>query len=141
MKHRWSKGKKEAKLPNGQKIIFLQVGGRTSAVVPSVQKKTGAVAADVQDSGSPADKDEPEDNKEEADVVEKGKKRKFLSTKQTKSNSKQVKKRSKTEAGDSDKEERKKSEKESITYEHAEQTNDPEGRHSNRRRSARLSRS
>ena len=41
MEHRWKKGKGESKLPNGEKIIFLTVGGRTSAVVPSVQKKTG----------------------------------------------------------------------------------------------------
>ncbi|KAK8434946.1 putative formamidopyrimidine-DNA glycosylase, partial [Phyllosticta citricarpa] len=48
MKHRWGKGKKnDSKLPNGDKIIFLKVGGRTSAVVPSVQKKTGKVAGDV----------------------------------------------------------------------------------------------
>lgn len=48
MKHRWGKGKKDGgKLPNGAKITFLKVGGRTSAVVPSVQKKTGAVAGDV----------------------------------------------------------------------------------------------
>ncbi|CAL3962772.1 hypothetical protein PZA11_000166 [Diplocarpon coronariae] len=48
-KHRWGKGKKDAAttLPNGQKITFLTVGGRTSCVVPSVQKKTGAVAGDV----------------------------------------------------------------------------------------------
>lgn len=48
MKHRWNKGKKNANvLPNGEKIIHLKVGGRTSAVVPSVQKKTGPVAGDV----------------------------------------------------------------------------------------------
>lgn len=48
MKHRWSKGKKEgSKLPTGEKIAFLKVGGRTSAIVPSVQKKTAAVAGDV----------------------------------------------------------------------------------------------
>jgi formamidopyrimidine-DNA glycosylase len=48
-KHRWGKGKKDApnKLPNGEKIVFITVGGRTSAVVPSVQRKTGAVAGDV----------------------------------------------------------------------------------------------
>lgn len=48
-KHRWGKGKKDApnKLPNGEKIVFLTVGGRTSAVVPSVQKKTGPVAGDA----------------------------------------------------------------------------------------------
>ncbi|KAF2638011.1 hypothetical protein P280DRAFT_456786 [Massarina eburnea CBS 473.64] len=48
MKHRWDKGKKNGgKLPNGDKVTFLTVGGRTSAVVPSVQKKTGTVAGDV----------------------------------------------------------------------------------------------
>lgn len=48
MRHRWGKGKEGGgRLPNGDKIIFLKVGGRTSAVVPSVQKKTGPVAADV----------------------------------------------------------------------------------------------
>ncbi|MCJ1387549.1 hypothetical protein MMC18_000392 [Xylographa bjoerkii] len=48
-KHRWGKGKKDSKnqLPNGAKIVFMTVGGRTSAVVPSVQKKTGKVAGDV----------------------------------------------------------------------------------------------
>lgn len=48
-KHRWGKGKKNqpAVLPNGDKITFLTVGGRTSAVVPAVQKKTGAVAKDI----------------------------------------------------------------------------------------------
>ena len=51
--HRWGKGKKDAptKLPNGAAITFLTVGGRTSCVVPSVQKKTGAVAADIDTNG------------------------------------------------------------------------------------------
>lgn len=49
--HRWGKGKKDASttLPNGAKITFLTVGGRTSCVVPSVQKKTGAVAGDLKE--------------------------------------------------------------------------------------------
>ena len=48
MKHRWGKGKEGGdKLPNGDRIVHLKVGGRTSAVVPSVQKKTGQVAADA----------------------------------------------------------------------------------------------
>ncbi|KAI0537395.1 formamidopyrimidine-DNA glycosylase [Xylaria digitata] len=53
--HRWGKGKKDAAktLPNGEKIIFVTVGGRTSCVVPSRQKKTGRVAAGVK-------KEEPE---------------------------------------------------------------------------------
>ncbi|CAG8906591.1 unnamed protein product [Penicillium egyptiacum] len=48
-KHRWGKGKKNhpTVLPNGDKITFLTVGGRTSAVVPAVQKKTGPVAKDI----------------------------------------------------------------------------------------------
>ncbi|OQE43122.1 hypothetical protein PENCOP_c003G08464 [Penicillium coprophilum] len=48
-KHRWGKGKKNqpAALPNGDKITFLTVGGRTSAVVPAVQKKTGPVAKEI----------------------------------------------------------------------------------------------
>jgi formamidopyrimidine-DNA glycosylase len=47
-KHRWSKGKKNqpSVLPNGNKIVFLTVGGRTSAVVPSVQ---GPVAKEISD--------------------------------------------------------------------------------------------
>ena len=51
-KHRWGKGKKDAfnKLPSGERIVFVTVGGRTSAVVPSVQKKTGPVAGDVKGS-------------------------------------------------------------------------------------------
>ena len=50
-KHRWAKGKKDSatKLPNGSKFVFLTVGGRTSCVVPSVQKKTGPVKKDVED--------------------------------------------------------------------------------------------
>lgn len=49
--HRWGKGKKNqpSVLPNGEKIVFLTVGGRTSAVVPSVQKKTEIVSKDVSD--------------------------------------------------------------------------------------------
>ncbi|KAI4687675.1 uncharacterized protein J4E88_003266 [Alternaria novae-zelandiae] len=60
MKHRWGKGKKEAqKLPTGEKITFLKVGGRTSAIVPSVQKKTAAVAGDVSEG---ADEDDVEED-------------------------------------------------------------------------------
>ncbi|KAI1174336.1 formamidopyrimidine-DNA glycosylase [Nemania sp. FL0916] len=49
--HRWGKGKKDAatKLPSGEKIIFVTVGGRTSCVVPSRQKKTGRVVAGVKE--------------------------------------------------------------------------------------------
>lgn len=69
MKYRWSKGKKDsAKLPNGAKITFLKVGGRTSAIVPSVQKKTAAVAGDVDE--------EAEDQSEEEVKPKKSVKRK-----------------------------------------------------------------
>lgn len=48
-KHRWGKGKKDSSktLPSGEKIMFLTVGGRTSAVIPSIQKKTGPVAKEM----------------------------------------------------------------------------------------------
>lgn len=67
-KHRWGKGKKDSvtTLPNGAKITFLTVSGRTSCVIPSVQKKTGAVAGDVKevDNGDhqPAAKKAPKNN-------------------------------------------------------------------------------
>lgn len=52
--HRWGKGKKDSSttLPNGQKFVYLTVGGRTSCVVPSVQKKTGPVTGDVKKEAS-----------------------------------------------------------------------------------------
>ncbi|KAL8657002.1 MAG: hypothetical protein Q9226_002358 [Calogaya cf. arnoldii] len=68
-KHRWGKGKKDAtqRLPNGAQIKFVTVGGRTSAIVPSVQKKTGEVAADVKDKDSEdengAEDDDPAERK------------------------------------------------------------------------------
>jgi formamidopyrimidine-DNA glycosylase len=83
MKYRWDKGKKDSNvLPNGEKIVHLKVGGRTSAVVPSVQKKTAAVAgdvdsADVSESEKPAKgrkrkvKSEEEDEEEEKKPVAK----------------------------------------------------------------------
>ncbi|KIV98904.1 formamidopyrimidine-DNA glycosylase [Verruconis gallopava] len=58
VKHR-AKGKKGAGvLPNGDKIIHLTVGGRTSAVVPSVQKKTGPVAGDADEQDEQDEEDE-----------------------------------------------------------------------------------
>jgi len=67
MRHRWNKGKKNANvLPNGEKIIHLKVGGRTSAVVPSVQKKTGPVAGDVTSQDL---KDEEADDDEEEEEI------------------------------------------------------------------------
>jgi formamidopyrimidine-DNA glycosylase len=78
MKHRWGKGKKDGgKLPNGAKITFLKVGGRTSAVVPSVQKKTAAVAGDVSESG-----DEDEGGEEDAKPKKAAPKRKGKAVKE-----------------------------------------------------------
>jgi formamidopyrimidine-DNA glycosylase len=84
MKYRWDKGKKASNvLPNGEKIVHLTVGGRTSAVVPSRQKKTAAVAGDIDSDeadSKPAkwrkrkSKDEDEDSAdvEEAPATKKG---------------------------------------------------------------------
>ena len=71
-KHRWSKGKKDApqKLPNGEKIVFLTVGGRTSAVVPSVQKKTGPVAKEMDEALSDRDTKAPKGKKRKVKAEE-----------------------------------------------------------------------
>ncbi|KAI9781546.1 MAG: hypothetical protein M1816_002261 [Peltula sp. TS41687] len=63
MKYRWGKGKKKNQLPTGEKITYVKVGGRTSAVVPSLQKKTGPVAGDVEGYGDTNEtKNEDSDN-------------------------------------------------------------------------------
>ncbi|CAK4031555.1 related to formamidopyrimidine-DNA glycosylase [Lecanosticta acicola] len=68
MKYRWGKGKKDSNvLPNGEKIVHLKVGGRTSAIVPSVQKKTSGLSGDV---------DLKDDDEEEEEKPAKGRKRK-----------------------------------------------------------------
>ncbi len=74
-KHRWGKGKKDApkSLPNGEKITFLTVGGRTSAVVPSVQKKTDPVAKEMTEAERGG---EVEEEKPKANGAKAGKKRK-----------------------------------------------------------------
>jgi formamidopyrimidine-DNA glycosylase len=98
MKHRWDKGKKASNvLPNGEKIVHLTVSGRTSAIVPSVQKKTGNVAGDVkaealesddEDTKKPAkgrkrkakvEKDEEEDEEEEVMPAKKQRGKKAVS--------------------------------------------------------------
>lgn len=67
-KHRWGKGKKDASttLPNGEKIVFLTVGGRTSAVIPSVQKKTGPVAKEIDDTEDAGEEAAPKKPKKAA---------------------------------------------------------------------------
>jgi len=87
MKYRWDKGKKNgSKLPNGAKITFLKVGGRTSAIVPSVQKKTGAVAGDITEEAEEADGDEEESVK----IRTKGRKRKSRAKEEDDSESEEV---------------------------------------------------
>lgn len=79
MKYRWGKGKKINQLPTGEKITFLTVGGRTSAIVPSVQKKTGPVAGDVErgdDSNDTKNDDSDNQNGAEEDKSEVKQKRK-----------------------------------------------------------------
>ncbi|KAK5653378.1 hypothetical protein OQA88_9071 [Cercophora sp. LCS_1] len=46
--YRWAKGSKEpSRLPNGERLAFVTVGGRTSCYAPGVQKKSGRVAAGI----------------------------------------------------------------------------------------------
>lgn len=96
MKYRWDKGKKGEvnKLPNGNKIVHLKVGGRTSAIVPAVQKKTAAVAGDVASSeGLPSEEEADEGlDVEPAPPESSGKKRK-ASTKIVKEDSEEAPKR------------------------------------------------
>lgn len=76
--HRWGKGKKDAPgtLPNGAKITFLTVGGRTSCVVPSVQKKTGAVAGEIKQESKDGEDGGVEAKEEVDEAKENGKKSK-----------------------------------------------------------------
>ncbi|KAK6005278.1 hypothetical protein QM012_008057 [Aureobasidium pullulans] len=76
MKYRWDKGKKDKNvLPNGDKIVHLKVGGRTSAIVPRLQKKTGKVAGDV-DSADEVSEDAADSQEEAAPKKTKAKKAK-----------------------------------------------------------------
>lgn len=54
-RHRWGKGKKDSPnmLLNGAKISFITVGGRTTAVVASVQKKSEVSAGPEEASDEP----------------------------------------------------------------------------------------
>lgn len=47
--HRWGKGKGAGTLPNGEKLAWITVGGRTSCYAPAVQKKTGHVAPGIKE--------------------------------------------------------------------------------------------
>ncbi|EXM09424.1 Formamidopyrimidine-DNA glycosylase N-terminal domain-containing protein [Fusarium oxysporum II5] len=67
--YRWGKGAKGAaiKLPNGEKLAFITVGGRTSCYAPGVQKKTGNTA--------PGIKEEPLEEKAESKAPKKSRKK------------------------------------------------------------------
>ncbi|KAL6361809.1 hypothetical protein LRP88_05285 [Fusarium phalaenopsidis] len=49
--YRWGKGSKgtATKLPNGEKLAFITVGGRTSCYAPGVQKKTGRTPTGIKE--------------------------------------------------------------------------------------------
>lgn len=71
--HRWSKGKtadSQPRLPTGEKLAFLTVGGRTSCYAPELQKKVGAGktnGAGGKKGKGKGTKDEDEDNVAEED--------------------------------------------------------------------------
>ncbi|KAF3929183.1 hypothetical protein AA313_de0202493 [Arthrobotrys entomopaga] len=65
-KYRWGKGKKGNKLPSGEKIDFVKVGGRTSAYVKTRQKATGGTAVKVEPAGSEEEEDSGEEVKKSA---------------------------------------------------------------------------
>ncbi|KAI0887902.1 Formamidopyrimidine-DNA glycosylase N-terminal domain-containing protein [Annulohypoxylon maeteangense] len=73
-KHRWGKGKKGSPttLPNGDKIIHITVGGRTSCVVPNIQKIKGRTAKD----GAKEELTPPEEEKATESRFFKGKNKK-----------------------------------------------------------------
>lgn len=88
-KHRWSKGKKEipSTLPNGEKVSYLTVGGRTTAIVASVQKKTDE-RKEKRDENSESEKEDEVDGEEAMDVEEERVKRKSRSKGGKKTNKK-----------------------------------------------------
>ncbi len=81
-KHRWGKGKKDdpKKLPNGASIKHITVGGRTSAIVPNVQKKTGPIAGDLE-GGDAEDGEANRDEEVKAKAKPRGSKGQNLKTK------------------------------------------------------------
>ncbi|KAM7207447.1 hypothetical protein V8F20_002133 [Naviculisporaceae sp. PSN 640] len=66
--YRWDKGKKgkSSHLPNGEKLAFVQVGGRTSCYAPNVQKKTGKVAPGIKEELIESEEEEAESAKTKA---------------------------------------------------------------------------
>ncbi|KAL2875007.1 hypothetical protein SGCOL_009851 [Colletotrichum sp. CLE4] len=58
--YRWGKGSKDAasELPNGEKLAFITVGGRTSCYAPGRQKKTGQVVPSAKEEPVAEDEDD-----------------------------------------------------------------------------------
>lgn len=57
--HRWGKGKGVSHMPNGDKLAFITVGGRTSCYAPEVQKNTGHIPPGVKEEPIESDEEEP----------------------------------------------------------------------------------
>lgn len=76
-KHRWNKGKKDVPTapPKGGMVSYLTVGGRTTAIVASVQKKTDERKEEWDESGKSGKEDEVE-GEEAVDLEEERAKRK-----------------------------------------------------------------
>jgi len=72
--YRWGKGAKGsvAQLPNGEKLAFVTVGGRTSCFAPGVQKKNGRIAPGVKEEPVVVDTEKPAKS-DKANVVPKRK--------------------------------------------------------------------
>lgn len=73
MLHRWGKGKKDksgSRLPTGEPIEFLTVGGRTSAYIRKLQRKVGHVADGVEKSGSSKRKRVKQENSEPDEALD-----------------------------------------------------------------------
>ncbi|ORY96720.1 hypothetical protein BCR43DRAFT_531246 [Syncephalastrum racemosum] len=71
MAYRWKKGKGKGggKLPNGHKLDFITVGGRTSAYVPALQKLTGDTSQKKKKKRRSAADDEKDGSKEKGAVA------------------------------------------------------------------------
>lgn len=97
--HRWGKGKGSGTLPNGEKLAWITVGGRTSCYAPAVQKKTGHVA--------PATKEEAVDDGDAEEKPKKAasKKRRAKDNTEEEEPKSKKSKAKKVEAQESDKEE------------------------------------
>ncbi|KAF8252353.1 hypothetical protein K440DRAFT_578112 [Wilcoxina mikolae CBS 423.85] len=75
--HRWGKGKKGGnvnKLPTGEKVEFLTVGGRTSAYIRGLQRKVGPVAGEEVKGSGKRKKTKLEDENSDPDSTQKKKK-------------------------------------------------------------------